>query len=330
MDLPRPRYFDESIRFGEGWRMTHRLNRWLLVLVLLIAVPFWWLLIDDSSGNARPKPIHIAQLRQLAAAMPGPLPTALTYTMVANRLIPGDMFAAGIGLKRRPLTIIAWFLPVPGRGPIMIDTGTSPANAQAQHFKNFDRARQYQIEQEAADAGVILVTHEHLDSIGGLLDVASRPGGDKALRKAALNAAQLPVVRPASQRRDQHLPAPRIIGIGPQAMAPGVVVIPAPSHTPGAQLIFVRLADGREFLFTGDISTLQENWAQLRARSRLVTDWLVPENRDDTFGWLLTIRQLQKESPKLTVVPGHDYEWVINQRNWGHISEARPPPITVR
>ena len=63
---------------------------------------------------------------------------------------------------------------------------------------------------------------------------------------------------------------PTVQAGAPQAVAPGVVVIPAPSHTLGSQMVFVKLADGREFLFAGDIATMASSWRELRARSRLI------------------------------------------------------------
>jgi hypothetical protein len=75
-------------------------------------------------------------------------------------------------------------------------------------------------------------------------------------------------------------------------------------------MIFVRLADGREYLFTGDIATMAQSWQDLRARSRLIGVYLAPENRDEVFTWLKTIRALKGQAPKLEVIAGHDYEWI--------------------
>ena len=37
------------------------------------------------------------------------------------------------------------------------------------------------------------------------------------------------------------------------AVAPGVVLVSAPGHSPGSQLVYVRLADYREVLLVGDL-----------------------------------------------------------------------------
>ena len=92
-------------------------------------------------------------------------------------------------------------------------------------------------------------------------------------------------------------------------------MIPAPSHTPGSQLIFVRLADGREFLFAGDIASFAQNWQEIRARSQLVSRWFGPEDRGEVYSWLLTIKALKQAAPALKVIPGHDFEWLENPQN---------------
>jgi glyoxylase-like metal-dependent hydrolase (beta-lactamase superfamily II) len=135
--------------------------------------------------------------------------------------------------------------------------------------------------------------------------------GGAPLRQAArLNAQQLPSAPLASELpwRERDGLSARIAPGAAQAVAPGVVVIPAPSHTPGSQMIFVRLANGREYLFTGDIATLDSSWRELRARSRLVGDVLAPEQRGEVFAWLRTIRALKAQAPGMVVVPGHDIE----------------------
>ena len=92
-------------------------------------------------------------------------------------------------------------------------------------------------------------------------------------------------------------------------------MIPAPSHTPGSQMIFVRLESGRRYLFTGDIATMDKSWRELRARSRLVGEHITSENRPEVFSWLLTIRKLKSEDPSLTIIPGHDFEWLADPAN---------------
>jgi hypothetical protein len=287
--------------------MTNRVSRWLLIAIVVVAWSFWWLLIDPDRGTAPAKPIHIAELRTLAGILPGQHPTRVTYTLLATRMTPGDHFAAGIGLKRRPLAIVAWTLPVPGKGPIMIDPGAPPPEASVGQFANFDFARQSQVNAATKTASLVLYTQGHQRE-------PVRPGD-------RLGLAGISIARPA--------PASAALPISyttAQAVAPGVVVIPASSAAPGARLVFVQLADGREFLFAGNIATFTENWSRLRARSHLAAAWGPPQNRAETYAWLRTIRQLRLEAPKMKIVPGHDLWWLLKERATGVIAELQPGP----
>ena len=84
-------------------------------------------------------------------------------------------------------------------------------------------------------------------------------------------------------------------------------------------MVFVRLADGREFLFAGDIATMARSWQELRARSRLIGDYFAPEDRAEIYAWLKTIRALKAQSPGLVILPGHDFEWLIEPDNRGFV-----------
>lgn len=293
--------------------MTRRLNWFLFVMFVLLGGPYYWLLIDNRPGDVAAKPVSIAQLRALAAAQPGDAPTGVEVELVSYRRLPGTLFVAGTGIKRRLIGVMVWRLPVPGQGPIVIDSALDGEAAKAMGMEQFNPSSWARVQQALAAASQIVITHEHGDHLGGVV------GPDKRalLDKVRLNSSQLPGNRwtdllpwPAPP-----LPQPSITGTNPVAIAPGVVVIPAASHTEGSQMVYVRLADGREYLFTGDIATMAQSWEQTRARSRLVGDYFAPENRAEVFAWLKTIRALKAQSPKLVVLPGHDFEWLIEPEN---------------
>ena len=294
--------------------MTRRLNRILLVLLLAIGLPFYWFLLDNSGATLPAKPITIAQLRQLASTIPGEAPYAVEVERAAYRRVPGDLMVAGSGLKRKLIGYMAFRLLVRGGRSVMIESGITPAIAAAAKSEQFNLSSQARIDRELDRAGLILVTHEHPDHLGAL----AAHGGLAVAEAAWLNPAQLPT-SPSARLLPWANAAnvqPRILGSAPIAVAPGIVVIPAPSsHTPGSQLIYVRLANGRELLFAGDNSSFAQNWQELRGRSRLVETWFAPENRAEVFAWLKTIRALKAQAPSLVVVPGHDWEWLENPEN---------------
>ncbi len=290
--------------------MTRRFNWLILALIVLIGAPYYWLLLDNRPGDAQPKPVTIAELRNLAASVPGPAPSEVRLELMAWRRMPGTLFAAGTGLKRRLIGIMAFQLPVPGGKPVMIDSGVTKALSDEMQLEAFLPEIQSKVEIALGGAGLVLISHEHPDHLGPLAAIGGAP-----LRQAArLNANQLPSASLAAGLpwREREGLAARIAPGAPQAVASGVVVIPAPSHTPGSQMVFVRLASGREYLFTGDIATMDASWRELRARSRLVGDWIAPEQRGEVYSWLLTIRALKAQAPNMVVVPGHDFAAIID------------------
>lgn len=294
--------------------MTHRLNLALLALVLLLGGPFYWFLLDNHAANIPVHRIAIGELRQLAASQAGPAPSGVEVECAGFRRVPGSLMVAGSGIKRKLICYMAFRLPVPGRAPVMIESGITAADAKAGGAEKFNPDNQQRIEAELDLAGLILVTHEHPDHLGAL----AAHGGAALMQKALLNPRQLPPSPFATRLhwKDGQIPPARLPGDRIVAVAPGIVVIPAPdSHTPGSQMIFVRLGDGREFLFVGDISSFAQNWQEQRGRSRLIEQFFAPEDRAGVFGWLAAIAALKAQNPALIVVPGHDFEWILDREN---------------
>ncbi len=304
--------------------MNKRLNHWLLVLIALFGLPFYWLLVDNHAGNLPAKPIAIDEIRKLAGSVKGPSPDKIEVELVAFKRLPGDFVTAGIGLKRRLIGVMAYRLTVAGGKPIIIDSGMPRSLADCMGMESYYAAAQTRVDKALAEAGLILLTHEHADHMGGLAALASLPHGDAILANARFNAAQMRASPdrcrsgwPPQARLSPSLPSDR-----PAAVAPGVVVIPAPGHTPGTQMIYLRQANGREYLFAGDISTLAANWQEQRGASRAAAQYLVPEDRAQAMAWLRTIRNVKAQDPGLVVVAGHDFEWLIDKKTMTGITQG--------
>lgn len=281
-----------------------RFNLIVLALIALVGLPYYWLLLDDRPGDKPPKPVHIAQLRQLAESLPGAKPAVLQGEVSAYRSLPRNLFAAGSGMAFEPITVLAFRLVRADGTSVVIDSGITENDAASMGMDDTNPQGQARITRALRAASLVLFTHEHPDHQGAALQL---PGGIPA--GARFNSGQLPTASLAKQLPwpPGARPAADLPGTAPVAVAPGVVVIPAPgSHTPGSQMIYVRMADGREVLFAGDIATLRVSWQEQRARSNLVTRLLAPENRIEVHAWLRTIARLRQEAPGLAVVAGHD------------------------
>ncbi|MEK6638073.1 MAG: MBL fold metallo-hydrolase [Pseudomonadota bacterium] len=294
--------------------------KWLLLIVLIIGAAYYWLLVDNRPGVAT-RTIDIAALRQAANSIGGAKPDAVAVEVISQRKLPATLMVAGGGWGDGGIAIQS-FQVGSGDASVIIDSGFSRASAEGMGVDSYNEAAQMRVNAAMRRAAAIVVTHEHLDHIGGVLEA---PDWKALLPKAFITREQFdhpeisqPVNWPVGSR-DTFKP---LNYDGVRAIAPGVVLVKAPSHTPGSQLVFVQLANGREYLFMGDISSMDRNWREMRARSRLVGDLLVDENRDAVFGWLSAFNALAVANPDLTLVPSHDGEAIARLIKAGAIRQG--------
>ncbi len=183
--------------------MTRKLNVWLLALLLMTGIPYYWFLLDDGPADVRPHAVTIAQLRALASSIPGQRPISVQVETIGTRALPGNLLAAGAGLKRLPTAVRAYALTRSDAGPVLIDAGTSPEMAALHDVEAFDSDAQARIRQAQARASLQVL----------LVDKALHNGGlatDDKERRALAEA----------------------IGTRPRALAPGVVGVPLTGLTP--------------------------------------------------------------------------------------------------
>lgn len=260
--------------------MTRRLNIWLLSVLLIIAIPYYWFLADAGAGpgasDVRQQPLTIEMLRNLATAGGGQLPVELRVETVGLRLTSRNMLVAGSGIRQLPNVVRAYELVVPGSPSIVIDRGVSRAAAEEQGFKMFDATSQARVNAALARAAHVIELSDRPPHNGGIPTGTRRSEGD-----------------------------PSSPGGVPYALAPGVVVIPARGLAPGTNIVYVRLSDDHEYLFTGDVAPLWLNWHDLRLPSRLATRAETTAFRPDNLSWLMTIKALHRAAPQMTIVTGH-------------------------
>lgn len=265
--------------------MTPRLNLFLLALALIIGLPTYWLLIDNRPEDAKAKPVSIGELRSLAASKPGSAPAAIRYEAIGRVLRMGNLSAAGAGLRPVRLFAFVHMLEVPGKAPILIGSGMTRKEAKKLDFSIYDSKAQARVTSALGKASFVIPLDRRPAQMGGAKALASDITGRNILSSI--------------ENLDEADAAGR-----PHALAPGVVLIPTPGRRPGSRLVYVRLADGREYLFVGGLARTKQAWRELRAPARLITDYREKEDRQEIYSWLLTVRTLKQEAPGLVIVPG--------------------------
>jgi len=87
-------------------------------------------------------------------------------------------------------------------------------------------------------------------------------------------------------------------------VAPGIVLIKAGGHTPGHQMLYLRLDQGREYLLIGDVGWTLDNVTQLKLRPA-ATMRRINEDASALMQQLHWIKGVMDQE-KLVVIPSHD------------------------
>jgi len=282
----------------------------LLAIVAAAGVGYWAIFVESHTAPAGTHAIDIAEVRRLADSKPGEKPRIIRVETVAHLSAFRTIVVAGDGWQHVDLPVSSYELVYPDHLAI-VDAGLTANMATAMSAPMFDSAAYARVSNALDRAALIVVTHEHPDHIGGIL---AQPDPKKLLAVTRLTREQVAVVEEnlaAEPFAALHLPSNLFDGYRPvdyvryQAVAPGVVLIKAPGHTPGSQMVYVRRADGVEFLFVGDVAWQMRNIERRREKARLVK-WLAGEDRDIVREELAGLNQLHAAVPELHMMPGHD------------------------
>lgn len=288
--------------------------RWLRIalgsalgLALVLAGLWRWLDASEPVPEQTSYRIDLDALHRLAASLPGPKPRAIRSLLVAEASLPRGVIFAGEPFTPQPNVHQVFQLVWDDRFAL-IDTAFPPSLFEKVGAFGDGSGRYYtdawaQLSRALAAADFIVVTHEHFDHLAGAGVLAPERAGH--LR---LNAGQLANTRALD---DSEIPAAlraaltALPEVEAQALAPGVVLLAAPGHTPGSQLVYVERADGRTALFLGDVAWNAEQIRQLHYRPRLVT-YVLGENRAQVLDEFRALHELGTSHPEVAQVVSHD------------------------
>ena len=283
-------------------------RRTLIVVAVLLAIAgaaYYWLIVESHMPGNAAFELDIERVRALASEVPGEKPASIELEEVAEFTFPATGVVAGDGWKGTQLPVYSYRLIYPDSS-IIVDTGMTQDMASGSELTKFDAAALARVQAAMSSAAQIVVTHEHMDHIGGLTthtDLAN------VLPKAKLTREQL-------SQPERSLPAKfpdhALDGYQPlvydhyHALAPGVVLIKAAGHSPGSQIVYVQTASGAELLLIGDVAWHYRNIELQRERARLMTMLFLKEDRKAVFGQLAALKRVHEQQPAVHIVPGHD------------------------
>jgi len=207
-------------------------------------------------------------------------------------------------------------------GWIMVDAGIDQSTFALRIPGATIPQDKYELIQRAlVGARSIVLTHEHDDHVAGVIRTPAR---DIIAPKTLLTRAQVqtliehpnnPAIRLAASSSDKYCVIDYDL-LYP--LAPGVVLIKAPGHTPGSQMVYVRLASGKEILLIGDIT-----WAMAGIElQRQKPEGVSKDLGEDRAAIQKEIEWLHNATGKLNLVNSHDDDSIAAQIKQGVLEDG--------
>ncbi len=276
-----------------------------VVLVLAIAAGYYPLVLHSPQPQEPGYNLDMQAVRQVAASIPGPKVQQIRVEKIAEMRFAQAMVMAAEPWQATPIPVYSYKLVFP-RSSIVVDTAMSNLDLVPDFMVNSFDQDAYQRMLEAMDAADrIVITHEHFDHIGGLVAhprVAQLKSRIQLTEEQFAHPDRMLPLRYPNGVFDDYQPL-RYDTLHP--LAPGVVLIKAPGHTPGSQMVYIQQADGREVLLLGDVSWQMRNIHAVRERPLFITA-IVRENRGQVINQFKALNELKKREPALALIPGHD------------------------
>jgi len=195
-------------------------------------------------------------------------------------------------------------------GHIMVDAGM---DQQVHRFfgrgveEPYDIQAAGQVERALTTAKLIVVTHEHGDHVAGVIHTSR---ASELAPKTILTRSQLQTLLTTPQMPEIKLTeemAARYVVVDYDRYSPlaaGIVLIKAPGHTPGSQMVYIALESGREYLLIGDAAWHMDGVRLMKGKD---APWIT-EDQTALMSQLTWLNELSRSEPRLVIVASHDDE----------------------
>lgn len=251
--------------------------------------------------------VDLSAVRSLASVVPGPLPTALNAVNFAASIRPRKFVIEGGDETPVRMPRTAYQVVYPD-GNVMIDSGMD----QATH-ESFGQGEPYdphafaKLKRALDEARMIVLTHYHADHAGGVLTaenfdaLAGKTVASAETLSLMMNAPHRPHLKLAEKRAEQFI----CLSYGRYyPVAPGLVLIKAPGHSPDMQMVYIRLQSGREYLHSIDVAWNMDNIRHVKGKA---APW-VKEDVTAVMAQLRFLNELSRREQQLHILVTHDGE----------------------
>lgn len=246
------------------------------ILVILLALVFvYFAIFYDALPKHADAEWTLKEVRELVKN-DRVLPQKINSLLIAEGIFPSCFVIAGCGENDYLFQFRVFEIEYPAK-TIIVD----PVHDERLQLENglaqerFYQQAYDQMQGAMLRADKIVMTHEHYDHIGGLTESAYK---QQLAKKAVITREQLQSNAPAKPGFSKELLAIPVLDYEKYYhLDNGIVLIKAPAHTPGSQMIFVKLQDGTEVLFTGDTVWHSDNLKKQKSKPLLIS-WIGGEN----------------------------------------------------
>jgi glyoxylase-like metal-dependent hydrolase (beta-lactamase superfamily II) len=259
---------------------------------------------DVSSWRA-----NLADIRATAALTPGRRPLRLNILKFAESRRTKNFSVKGAPADPSVQARTAFQLMY-ADGHVMVDAGM---DQQVHRFFGRGVEEPYyneaagQVERAVTTAKLIVVTHEHGDHVAGVIrtprarELAAKTILTKSQVQALLTAPQMPEIALTAEMAARYL----VVDYDRYwPLSAGVVLVKAPGHTPGSQMVYIVLESGREYLLIGDTAWHMDGVRQVKGKD---APWIT-EDQTALISQLEWLNGLSRTEPRLVIVASHDDE----------------------
>jgi glyoxylase-like metal-dependent hydrolase (beta-lactamase superfamily II) len=280
----------------------------------MIALPLLMMLAQAQTPDSL-----LTTVRALGGAVPGELPIAVSYLNAYEDSGTVGNAVDGAG-SSKAFSVTGVFQVRFRHGWIMVDAAMD--SAALHRGRSFKADNFAQIETALEKANLIVITHEHVDHVQPLV---KGPIADQVAPHTLLTREQVETLltkpKVAFTSMDSSQVSRYLVVEYERALpiAPGVVLIKAAGHTPGSQMVYVKLASGREMILIGDIA-----WRALGVDSQRQkpdsTSRFMSEDRTAIGKQLAWLKNVQAQG--ISVVVSHDGTQLQSLAKRGVLSEG--------
>ena len=252
---------------------------------------------------------NIEKLRTLSNIIPGELPLQINVEKIAETIRPASIVVKGESADKK-MTLARTVYQVEYKdGAIMLDSGmdlethkTFGKNEEPYFPEKFK-----QVKKALQQANLIVLTHYHADHVAGVVrsenfeQLAPKTWVTQSTADLLVNKPHKTTTAIENSQVEKFL-----IAKDAQYMpiAPGVVLFMAPGHTPDSKMLYIRLANGQEYIHSVDSGWSMEN---IEKETMKNASW-ISENEQQLLDQYIWLNNLKKNEKDIVILCTHDDE----------------------